>query len=873
MQSTAIFSFCRGDFRPASWPAGLKRRHLLATAILTLVSVPAYAGGLPTGGQIVAGSGTISQTSNTMTVTQGSDKLVTNWQSFSIGKGDTVNFVQPSSSAVAFNRVLGSDVSVIQGALNANGRVFLVNPNGVLFTPNAQVNVGGLVASTLDMKTADFLAGNYTFAGDSSNAIINQGNIRAATNGTVALIAAKIVNEGTITADGGNILMGAGSKVTLDLGGPVKLEVDEGALQTEIDQGGALRANGGQIYLTAKAAGDLATSVINHTGVSEAETLATGEKGEIILAGDMDHGVTNVGGTLDAAAPSTGDGGFIETSAATVNVAQNTTITAGAHHGKGGEWLVDPYDYTIDATAAANIDNVLNTGTSVTISTATNNTSNGSSGNSAGNGNIKVSSAISKTAGGDAGLTLSAANVIEIAAPITSTSGKLDVLLDADSDRNGSGVIIASQNITTNGGDLNFGTGATISIGGVNTLVGGDLYVDGTTPVTFKTGGGDFNLYGEMLIANTGGTSVITNNGNAHFYGIINSGDTYQKMTAPGSTYFTWQQAFDAAKNGTAGGGAVGDQYLATVTSRLENSIVVYTGGFTTSGLSNGAWLGGERVTGIGTSDTWRWVAGPEGEEDNGNGLAFYNSGSGSAINGSFINWQSGEPNGGTGETGENKLQIGDTQGRWNDLVNDDGSIHLKIYIRETNVADSKLSVDAGTGTATYDQGVGGLKGIDVTSHDVNNPVPVDTPPTPPGPSVPQQVAIGTAQAVASATPAGQAGLSVPGGTNQNSQPQDSTNSSLTTVGSLQIVQVRSKGGTSTSGTSASGTSTSGTGDQANDQDNGQATETTDDSIDLADMDAESAASGVTKVFVIDGGMRLPDGTLQNNEQKELTVP
>ena len=151
----------------------------LATLAGGIPSHAVLAQSLPTGGSVVAGAGTIAQAGKVLTVTQTSSKLATDWQSFNIGAGNTVNFVQPSSSAVAFNRVLGNDVSVIQGALNANGQVFLVNPNGVLFTPTAQVNVGSLVASTLAISTADFMAGNYKFEGTSSNAIINQGNITA----------------------------------------------------------------------------------------------------------------------------------------------------------------------------------------------------------------------------------------------------------------------------------------------------------------------------------------------------------------------------------------------------------------------------------------------------------------------------------------------------------------------------------------------------------------------------------------------------------------------------------------------------------------------------------------------------------------------
>ncbi len=273
---------------------------------------------LPKGGKIVGGAGSISSTGTTMTVTQTTERMAADWQSFSIGKGHTVNFVQPNSNSVALNRVLGSDVSVIQGALNANGKLFLINPNGVLFTPDAHVNIGALVASTLNITTENFMAGNYRFEGASSNAIVNQGNITAhgdgSGGGTVALIAAKIVNQGAITAHKGNVLMGAGSRVTLNLGGPVSIEVEQGALDALIEQGGAIKADGGLVYLTAKAANDIVTTVINHTGITEAQTLATGESGQIYLMGDMAKGRVEVAGSLDASAPNGGDGGVVETS-------------------------------------------------------------------------------------------------------------------------------------------------------------------------------------------------------------------------------------------------------------------------------------------------------------------------------------------------------------------------------------------------------------------------------------------------------------------------------------------------------------------------------------------------------------------------------
>lgn len=402
------------------------RSLLLGIALLSGAAVHAQ---LPTGGQVVAGSASMASQGNTLTITQTSERMAADWQSFSIGQGHTVNFVQPSSSAVALNRVLGSDVSVIQGALNANGQVFLVNPNGVLFTKDAQVNVGGIVASTLNISTQDFMAGHYKFEGASSNAIVNQGNIAAHGNGqgggTVALIAARISNEGTLTAEKGNVLMGAGRKVTLDLGGPVKIQVEEGALDALIEQGGAIKADGGLVYLSAKSAGDLVSTVINHTGITEAQTLATGEKGEIYLMGDMAKGRVSVGGTLKA------EGGFIETSSAKVQVQEGAQIRA-------GHWLIDPYDFVVAKSGGditgADLSNAL-MGGSVTIQTLAGGVSCSApygitcgTGNSTGNGDIFINDSVRLMGTSSPTLTLNAHRNIEINAPInlaTNFGGKL----------------------------------------------------------------------------------------------------------------------------------------------------------------------------------------------------------------------------------------------------------------------------------------------------------------------------------------------------------------------------------------------------------------------------------------------------------------
>lgn len=255
---------------------------------------------LPTGGQVVGGQASISlsntQSGKALNVHQTTDRAAIDWQSFSVGQGHSVNFQQPSASSVALNRVLGADVSVIQGAINSNGQVFLVNPNGVLFSPTAQVNVGGLVASTQNISTADFMAGKSTFSGNSTASVENQGTIKTADGGYVALIAARIVNSGQITAPQGQVLMGAGNTVTLDMGGPVKLQVTEGALNSAIEQSGGIRADGGVVYLTAKSASNLAASVINHSGITQAQSLSLGKDGQIALTAD----IVSHTGTLDA---------------------------------------------------------------------------------------------------------------------------------------------------------------------------------------------------------------------------------------------------------------------------------------------------------------------------------------------------------------------------------------------------------------------------------------------------------------------------------------------------------------------------------------------------------------------------------------------
>ncbi|HEX7055063.1 MAG TPA: filamentous hemagglutinin N-terminal domain-containing protein [Burkholderiales bacterium] len=265
---------------------------------------------LPTGGTVSAGAATIGRSGAAMTIQQSSGKAVLDWRSFSIGSQASVAFQQPSSSAIALNRVLGSSASEIYGRLSANGQVFLVNPNGVLFGRGAQVDVGGLLASTLWMSSEDFMAGRHTLAGGGSAGVVNQGALRAAPRGYVALVGPQVANEGTIEAPSGSVVLAAGSAATVDFmaDGLVRLRIDQGALAAEARNSGLIAADGGAVFLKAESLDDLAPSVVNTSGIIEARTVEEAD-GVVRLGGislEADHVAVTGAARLDVSGESGG---------------------------------------------------------------------------------------------------------------------------------------------------------------------------------------------------------------------------------------------------------------------------------------------------------------------------------------------------------------------------------------------------------------------------------------------------------------------------------------------------------------------------------------------------------------------------------------
>jgi len=167
----------------------------------------------PQAPQVVHGQASFASTGQTLTVTNTPGAII-NWQQFNINRGELTRFVQQSASSQVLNRVVGVDPSTILGALQSNGRVFLVNPNGIVFGAGAQVDVAGLVASTLNLSNGDFLANRLRFT-DTPGAgnIKNESTLRSAGGGSVLLLAPNISNSGLISAPDGSILLAAGRSV------------------------------------------------------------------------------------------------------------------------------------------------------------------------------------------------------------------------------------------------------------------------------------------------------------------------------------------------------------------------------------------------------------------------------------------------------------------------------------------------------------------------------------------------------------------------------------------------------------------------------------------------------------------------------------
>lgn len=535
---------------------------------------------LPAGAHVANGTVSSVQSGKLLAITN-TPGAILNWQSFSVDAGETVRFIQQSAQSAVLNRVVGQSPSVILGSLQSNGRVFLINPNGVVFGQAARVDVAGLVASSLNLGDADFLAGRHSYQGGGSGAPVNnQGRITAADGGLVYLIAPDVNNSGIVTAANGDILLAAGHSVTIapaaspdvrvQISAPANGEaVNVGQLIARsgavsvygvnvtqagtADASSAVAGANGRIYLKAEKtllAKAGSTTVADGGDITlTSAVLTTVENGASVQADDgriklWSDGETHANGNFRARQ------GFLETSGHSLNV-DGITLDV-----KDGEWLLDPGDVTITsagvdcsaggtcavAGAATNVNattiaTALNNGTSVTIDTVA---------GAGGNGDILVNANIAKTAGGAATLTLNADRYLAIGSgkSIAATTGALDVVLSANR-----GTATAAGGITLHSGSSVATNGGTFSASGSNFQLVSGASINtggGSLSIAANHASGSTGLYlsGGTLQSGGGHISLSSANGAANamqLHGSIDAGNGYVTLTLPnGGTATTY---------------------------------------------------------------------------------------------------------------------------------------------------------------------------------------------------------------------------------------------------------------------------------------------------------------------------------------------
>jgi filamentous hemagglutinin family protein len=298
------------------------RRKLLPVAVASCFSGPA-AWANPTGPVVVQGQASIAAQGNTLTVTN-TPGTVINWQAFSIAGNEITRFIQQSQSSSVLNRVVGVNPSMILGALQSNGRVFLVNPNGITIGAGAQIDVAGFLASTLNLSDADFLAGRMRFTDHgSAGSVVNHGSIATAAGGMVYLVGRDVQNSGIIRSPQGEIMLAAGKSVELvDVQTP-EVRVQVTAPDNQAINLGQMIASGGRIGMYG--------TLVKHDGVASANTAVMGENGRIVFRAVKD--VTLGAGSMVTASGAQGGSVVIQGETGSALVSGSVAATGSAGHG------------------------------------------------------------------------------------------------------------------------------------------------------------------------------------------------------------------------------------------------------------------------------------------------------------------------------------------------------------------------------------------------------------------------------------------------------------------------------------------------------------------------------------------------------------
>ena len=282
----------------------------------------------PLGPQVVNGQVGFSNQGNVLSVTNTPGSII-NWQSFSINPGEITRFIQQNPNSAVLNRIIGQDPSQILGALQSNGRVFLINPNGILFGQGAQVDVNGLVASTLNIANEDFLNGRLNFrAGDRAADLKNQGAITTPNGGQVFLIAPNVENSGIITSPQGDVLLAAGRSVQLVDSMNPDLHVVISAPENEALNLGQVIAQGGRTGIYG--------ALVRQRGIVNANSAVVGENGKVVFKASRDA-LLEAGSVTTASGA--GRGGEIHVLGERVGLTGDARVDASGLNG-GGTILV-----------------------------------------------------------------------------------------------------------------------------------------------------------------------------------------------------------------------------------------------------------------------------------------------------------------------------------------------------------------------------------------------------------------------------------------------------------------------------------------------------------------------------------------------------
>jgi filamentous hemagglutinin family protein len=349
----------------------MKNTHIksLNTAVtFCMLLFPLSSIAAPVGGQVNSGNASINQSGSITTINQTSQHANIDWNSFNVGKDETVNFVQPNRNSSTLNQIHDANPSNILGAINANGRVFLSNPNGFIFGANSVVNVGSLFATTSQIDNLSDTDLQLFSGGQGS--IINQGTINTESGGYIGFFAPTIENPGTLNSPEGNVTLSNANSGLLYLPNSAGIGFTIDSLDSlnpiGIENTGTIKASGGQVLLSSAAIDTALRSAINNQGIVDvsaihqdggdirilatagsidqggilnANSVLNGDGGNIIMIAEKD--MIHSGSSSARGGDESGDGGFVETSGfRALNL--NSLVDTRALNGNWGTWLIDP---------------------------------------------------------------------------------------------------------------------------------------------------------------------------------------------------------------------------------------------------------------------------------------------------------------------------------------------------------------------------------------------------------------------------------------------------------------------------------------------------------------------------------------------------